>query len=299
MTTESNSTPPKIPPKLTIKPAESATGSESTEQPADPDAPTLVLKKPVIEGIKKKTSRINLDAALTSRISDALEGKAADSSPVSEQVPPPAEPAFEDDQGGPKTIRLQRPGAAPSITVVKPAATTQQAAKSQTSRIPLEKVLKSGSSTGASGFKTIRLKKPGEDKTPRASTTEPASGEYQAAKSRTARLDIPADDTTGGDSAPPTQRKTIRIKRSDGTTSGTPARTLSLARTKTDEDSQPQTSVDPSSVAQKPPSQRDPGLVFTLATLAAVAVAGVLVYVMAAQAFPGAGLAWPGQVPSF
>ncbi len=296
MTTESNSTPPKIPPKLTIKPAEPATGSDSTGKPADPDAPTLILKKPVIEGSKKKTSRINLDAALTSRISDALEGNAADGTPVSEQAPTPAESAVDDDQGGPKTIRLQRPGAAPSITVVKPAATSQQAAKSQTSRIPLEKVLKSGSSSGVTGVKTIRLKKPGEEKTARASTTEPASAEYQAAKSRTARLDIPAEDTSGGDSAPPTQRKTIRIKRADGTTSGAPARTLSLARTKTDGDAQPRTADDPSPVTPRPPSQRDPGLVFTLATLAAVAVAGVLVYVMATQAFPDAGLVWPGQV---
>ncbi len=348
MTDEKTPEPQKIPPKLTVRPADSTADSGAKEQQSAPandappspstppavetntddkappqpqtgDEPTLILKKSEqdAEDNKKKTSRISLDSALSMRIDDVMgEVSGGDSKKdggpktIRLSRPPSAgaesKPAAEAvaDKGGPKTIRLKRPSdaAAPS--------TSSQAAKKKTSRISLDNVLQSNakageSSTAAGGatdIKTIRLKRPDAGKSQSSAAKIPGgesaadkdAGE-QDAKSRTSRLDTSDTEEPAADAVPTTQRKTIRIKRPDGSGVSKPSRTLSLARDKTGAPAEAEAPEESASSEEPLPAQR-PGLVFTLATVAAVIVAALLVYMLAAQAFPDAGLSWWGQI---
>ncbi len=341
--------PRNIPPKLSVPPSDTKAGSEQEknagkpeeknavaandagsqaaddkqQQPAQPsgagEEPTVILQKTPSSGDpKRKTSRISLDSALTSRIDDAIgkpdddaAGKAdaavEDGGPktirlsrppsAGPQGKPPADSAA--DQGAPKTIRLKRPS---------PASPSSGASdsKSKTSRISLDKVLQSGSQTeeaasgGATGVKTIRLRKPGQDTVAsggaaKAEPTGDEAGTEQEAKSRTSRLDIPESQDQPEDAVPSTQRKTIRIKRPDAGGGARPGRTLTLAREKgagaASAAEEPETGAEPETVAEQE-GVREPGALFAITAVAAVVVAALLVYLLVAQAFPDAGLTW-------
>ncbi len=302
------------------------------DQPAGSgEQPTVILQKnPASGDPKRKTSRISLDSALTSRLDDALGeqsddagggGKAGaaaeDGGPKTIRLtrPPSAgaqgKPSGEGapDQDAPKTIRLKRPSpASPS--------SGSQDSKSKTSRISLDKVLQSGGATdesasgGATGIKTIRLRKPGQDTgtgiapaaaSDDASKAEPEGGEAaseQEAKSRTSRLDVPESQDQVEDAVPSTQRKTIRIKRPDAQGGARPGRTLTLARDKkasaVPPAEAPETGAEAETVAERD-RVREPGALFAVATIAAMVVAALLVYMLVVQAFPDAGLSWFGQ----
>ncbi len=114
----------------------------------------------------------------------------------------------------------------------------------------------------------------------------PAAAVSEAKKSETARLDLPPDT---GEDRPTTRPKTIRIKRPDGT-SGRKA--LTIARP-TDE-----AVFTPAAAAEIDVTSTDaeaPGAIWAVATLAAVLVTAVLIYVFAAQTF-ALGLPWPGKI---
>lgn len=249
-----------VPPKLDL----TKTGPQ-----AKPDAqgqpPTTSIPKPVT---KKQTTRIDFSAA--AMVPDEKSKTARISlGPIG--LSPAA-------TGGPKTIRIQRPSDMPTIKLQRPAPPTAQPApdaKTKTSRIPLQEALGSAaaaaaepSAAEAGGPKTIRIKRPDGD-VPAAPVPQPAE-----TKSKTARLDVPAD------AGPPTQRKTIRIKRPDAEADALKEVAVSRAE----------------APASAEAESDEPGLVFSLLALAAVLVCGVLVYVLAVQALPGLGLSWPGQV---
>lgn len=299
------------------KPA-AAADKNDTDKPQPPagigDEPTVILKKPGADtdDPKKKTSRISLDSALSMRISDAMGELEADdqikgkgpktirlSRPPAAGAPstPPASAAAA-DSSGPKTIRLKRPGAAAAPSSPPPTS------KKQTSRISLDNVLPSSAKEGDAAakegqteVKTIRLKRPDMPK-PAATAPKPPQGgsaEEQEAKSRTARLDQADTQEPAPDAVPSTQRKTIRIKRPDGSGATKPGRTLSLAREKAAPAQDPETDAK-TEIPDEPMQPQGPGLVFTLIAVAAAIVAALVVYMLAAQAFPDAGLSWWGQI---
>lgn len=112
-----------------------------------------------------------------------------------------------------------------------------------------------------------------------------ASAAEQAKKSETARIDLPAD--LSGD-RPATRPKTIRIKRSDGTTSR-----KSLAITRTVED-QP-TAAPTVSAYQGVEIDDVVGTVESVLALVATVVALVLTYMLAAQTV-ATNLPFPGKI---
>jgi hypothetical protein len=157
----------------------------------------------------------------------------------------------------PKTVRLQRPSTLPK-TVVLP---------------------KPGAAAPAAPPKTVVLKRPDE--------------EAEATKGTTSRITIPEGAAEPG---PTTQRKTIRIKR-PGAGAPTGGKTLVIARP-----SKPAPMTLPASareqaeeIAREMEPDEGPGVLFALLTLAAVLVAAVLVYVLAAQTV-APSLPFPGRL---
>lgn len=301
MTDEPTSNPQNLPPKLSLRPPVPPPASPVEPAGVDLEAPTIILKKTPANAEKKKTSRIALDDALQSRINAAMNVTAAGDAP--------------------KSINLPRPSgersAVPTVSLIRPTV-PDASSKSMTSRIALETVLPPGGKnltladepaddgSPAIGVKTIRLRRPGEATTPRMSMapseapiSAAAPEDGSSAKSRTARLDTPATTRSEADSGPPTQRKTIRIKRPTDSSAAKPARTLSLARGSASAAISETAKREATPASGLPPeaaSERDPGPVFALVAVAAALVATVLLYVLIVQAFPGADLSWPGQI---
>ncbi len=252
-----------IPPKLDLKQA------VTPPPPAQPKKATTridMAAAAMIPEEKSKTTRINLGA-------------------------------FGPDSGLPKTIKIQRPSEASTIKLTRPPAAapaapqaptappyTQAQAKRQTSRISLQEAFiapAEGQAPGAApaeapqpaGPKTIRIKRPGD------------SGAAAAAEAAAAAA--PAADT-GIESGPPTQRKTIKLRRPGA--EGEAARTAATL---------PKAAADfAAAQAAGEVSGDEPGPVFAILSLVAMLVCCVLVYMLAAQALPGLGLTWPGQVPT-
>lgn len=184
--------------------------------------------------------------------------------------------------------------------------------KNKTSRIPLETAIPSAAQNSAKTpeSKTIRLKRPASPSTvkvPRPPTVPdeeedaqpglknmtsrivlpaPASAEG-GAKSETQRIDIPKTAAPAKAAAgQPTRRKTIRIKRPDVPST---VRPVTIART-ADEPA-------PASVQKSAAVKEDePGVLFLVATIAATILVAVLVYALAVQVFPDAGLNFPVKV---
>lgn len=263
-----------VPPKLDLTKAAQPAPPPAQEQGAPlSQPPTVAVPKPAA---KRQTTRIDFSAAAmvpdekskTARINLGPLGLDTAATPT-----------------GPKTIRIQRASEMPTIKLGKPQPPAQAPAeaakppegKVKTSRIPLESAMAPAAAAPeatlepapATGPKTIRIKRPGEQEPPAAPVEAPQP------KGKTARLDVPADSA-----APPTQRKTIRIKRPEG--EGADLKPLEVARA-------------PEAVEAE---VDEPGITFSLVALAAVFVCGVLIYVLAVQAMPGLGLQWPGQLGS-
>ena len=135
--------------------------------------------------------------------------------------------------------------------------------------------------------KTIQVKKPiGRPAEsiipPTAPTAETVS---EAKKSETARIDLPPD----AGECPATRPKTIRIKRPDGTTA---RKALTIARP-TEEEAPALAAA--SAAVSADEVDEGPGTVFSVLALAALIVACVLVYVLAAQTI-APNLPFPGRL---
>lgn len=225
---------------------------------------------------KKETSRISLDAAVRQQTSEM-----------------------------PKTIRL-KPAAGiqervsragivvPPIPATPP--DTSSAEKRKTSRISLEAALAPDSGSEG-GPKTIRLKKPSEAATVRVGQNKAAGkGDTSAieAKGNPGQTsELPKNMEAEGPST--TQRKTIRIKRTEGAR-GIDLKT-SIARSEKGEGGAGMRATD------------IPHVMFLVSAIAASLVLCVLIYSLTAQAFgpnvsltqlsygaPSMDLAWPGKV---
>lgn len=136
--------------------------------------------------------------------------------------------------------------------------------------------------------RTVMVKRPGAVATPgesiMVSPSTTASAAEQARKSETARIDLSADELD----RPATRPKTIRIKRPDGTSGRKP---LAIARPEGEE--APTISTRP--METEPAGDDDPGIFTGIAAIAAMIVAGILLYVLLAQTL-ATGLPFPGRI---
>jgi hypothetical protein len=161
----------------------------------------------------------------------------------------------------PKTVRLQRPMTSPKTVVLR----RPQAAPQPVMAPPTQ------------GPKTVQMHKPGE------------GGSVLEEKGATARISVPEGAL---ESAPPTQRKTIRIKRG-GEGPSTGAKTLVLHRpTATGEDGAPAGSPLSGVVAEAELGRAlgieesvEPGVGYAIVAILTFFVVGTLVYALLAQTF--------------
>lgn len=249
-----------IPPRVTIKAPGAAEGPAPAKIPDGNPA------------LKKKTARIALDQVT------ADEGA----------------PATLSNAGlATKTIRL-----APAVTsplAVSPLPSIGKALtgifvtedlKRKTSRISLDAVLPqleaAGAAGGDSGPKTIRIKRPAIATPSALPAITEAPGDVVAVpeadlKSQTARVDIPPE--SAAIEGQQTQKKTIKIRRSDGGGAEVKAapRSISISRNEAQAAVPTQTQV------------TQPHWAFVLAAVAAVIVMCVMLYALMAQAVPTLG----------
>ncbi len=129
---------------------------------------------------------------------------------------------------------------------------------------------------------TIKIKKPPLDDRP-TGTTIPIPDLEESRKSETARIDLPKGVASA---APPTQRKTIRIKRPDGTAVTRPV--MSVSRPPKGE--RPAGAADEKAEAEREEESTAVCVLALIATMAAL----ILVYVLAATLVPG--LPFPGRL---
>ncbi len=143
--------------------------------------------------------------------------------------------------------------------------------------------------------KTIRIKRPESEAPTRVlrkpgvveAAAVPAAGEprKETQKTETARIELPP----GAAEAPPTRRKTIRIRRPEGAPGGLPLRPVTVTAPTM-----------PVAVAAEDQGARvkadEPGTVVAVLGLVAAMVAVVLLYVLAAQTLAPT-LPFPGRIP--
>ncbi len=266
-----------IPPKLNFKDSDAPPADAAKKRTARVDLPQPT--PPETAGtLKKKTSRIPLDQV-------SAEPGAPTGAPVA-------------GVGAAKTIRLTPAGPVPTITITPSpkaisAALLPEELKRQTSRIPLETAggERTDSGTPIAAPKTIRIKRPAglaatpippiQPPEPQATDT-PAPAE-PAAKSVTSRIDLPEEQPS--EEGQPTQRKTIKIRRPDGSPARPVPRSMAVARV----EAQAAARVAEENVAA-------PHAIFPVLAAAAVVLLCVMVYVLLLQAFPNLGWNFPGKV---
>jgi len=191
--------PPDLPP---------APAPEAEEKPADPKPPSLPGSEtgPIKANTKRKTARIPLGSAKLTK----EDGLAAV------------------DGQKPKTIKIKPAAPLPKIRSTQPLSITLpltdmadeshgDAAKRQTSRIPLEEALtadkisdEAGETSDPARPKTIKIKRPGSADAATAKPNKGSAASEGGTLGETARLDnLPLDLADNS----PTQKKTIRVKR--------------------------------------------------------------------------------------
>lgn len=240
MTDDPKPTAGQIPPRLKLEPsaagnspsdASSAASADIKKQTRRVEVPATPPPQDAAATLKKKTSRIPLEqvtAESNATLATPTAGKGLSSKTIRLSPAPPAPPSL--------SIPTSIPPVRPAMGTMAPGD-----AKRQTSRIPLDAVLSGTAAgemtgTGASGGpKTIRIKRPDQSQparlepgAPEAATPAPSAADLAAAKRTTSRLELPDEAAT---EAQTTQRKTIKIRRTDGAgTLKTAPRSVAVAR---------------------------------------------------------------------
>lgn len=307
MSEEENNPPSgEMPPRIQLKKISTIRiQPKSADQPGAPvtplaEASTVIEQRPVepadrtaridltpadLATAKKKTSRIPLEAAMT---------------------PEGASPALTPSG---KTIRIKRPSRVPT-TPAQPAGESVSAAvpqtiqleKKKTSRIPLEAAMSASGAPEAtvaaprtSSPKTIRIARLGQVAAVKldspASAEEAVQAEVPAeampddsAKGQTSQIELPPS----AEAAAPTQRKTIKIRRPDGTTGGPAApRVVTIARQE-----------EAALAAQLAAAEKGEGkpvyvIIFSVLTIITFLVSCVLLWALAAQLAGGSFFGQP------
>jgi len=278
---------------------------KSAEKKSDTARIDLASAKPP----SGETTRLDVTSAKTpppdtTRI-DALSAKPPPSIIDKNNLPPDADDFFKRS-----TMRIDiAPGHGQSADGKKSDTTriditpsASDAAKKKTSKIDLSEASNAGddvfksktipvgiptpppASAGPLRPKTIQMKRPSPSagESIIVSPENTASATEQARKSETARIDLSAEDAD----RPATRPKTIRIKRPDGT-SGRKSLTIS----RPEDEAEPETS----SVEEFTSDDESPGTFVGLMAIAALLIAGVLLYVLLAQTLAPT-LPFPGRI---
>ncbi len=217
-----------------------------------------------------RTARIMIDGpdeALPTGGSLGDTGKMTIPAEMAAKATPPKTVRLQRPSIAPKTVILKRPdaGAAPKTVVLKPPSVSAEA--------PAQTIV----TPPTQGPKTVHLQKPGE------------GGSALEEKGATARISIPEGSL---DSAPPTQRKTIRIKRG-GEGPSTGAKTLVLQRPVAREEAEPGAEGVPGAQIAEAELSRalgieevdEPGVGYAIVAILAFLVVGTLLYALLAQTY--------------
>ena len=285
--------PPTTP--ISLRPTELASGPLRTLAPTETysEAPTVLRHASLMSG-KRETSRIVIDDASGRRPMDAkrattpIPGLASQGASIPQTIrlkraPIMALSTLQDLRTTPTQVQDLRE----SPTLIKRAS---ESSKGETSRIILDEPAPSGSmakptlagksATGPAGSlpRTIKLKRPGEgaDSSAPAWPTPPAPSSVES-KAATAKIDLPPSEPAVSEESP-TQRKTIKIKR---TQKGGGGVSISLpgpgtAGTANNGLTTEETGADAGSEAEENP-------LFTAVAVAAVLCVTCLVYILASQ----------------
>ena len=275
-----------IPPRITLKQAEGVGNGDAA--PADGSeakgkTTRVEIVPPVQEvapTLKKKTSRIPLEQIAPESGARPVSptGLSSKTMRLAPATPPP--PSISIPPQGPATR-------------VMTGARVSDETKRQTSRISLDTVLSErpsaeGGAQAAPGVpKTIRIKRPTSSPAGTGSPSAPAPAlpEVSAAKRTTSRIEIGGEAPAEGQQ---TQRKTIKSRRADGgaTVARSAPRSVSVARLE-------------AQAAERRAGELAEGSVhflFPVAAAVALVLMGVMLYVLAVQAFPNAHLSFPGKI---
>lgn len=183
------------------------------------------------------------------------------------------------------TTRIDVPPAATDAGAVKAALPPDDAFKTKTAPVAVPAV-PPAAPTAPGRPKTIQFKRPtaAPGESIMVSPENTASATAQARKSETARIDLSAEELE----RPSTRPKTIRIKRPDGTSA---RKALTISRP--EESAAPAEAAPSAEELASPDAQ--PGILETLAAIAALLVVGVLFYVLLAQTLLP-DLSFPGRI---
>lgn len=303
-----------------------ATGFDAKKATAKVDLSEVKTPGPMVPPVgtptdaKKETSRIDIPEAEMASLPGAETKKKTtpideSEAPAEEVAEEPVNETYETAKRATMRIELeeegQDEGADEEATLAAPPADAEPSDKHKTSRIDLSEVLgdtkepdvfkrrtagaAAAPAAGPGSPKTIRIRKPGTaptrvlKKPPIESAAEAAEAQEtvsDSGKSATARIDLPPDAAA----APPTQRKTIRIKRPD--TAAAPRPTMAVSRPAEKPKRKPKA---PPTPMEGPRVAEAPGGAFAVVALAAAIVSAVVFYVLAAQTI-APNLPFPGPI---
>ncbi len=239
----------------------------------DTDSPDQSEEEDTDEEPKDKTSEI--DKAKIVEEDDKSEEKHSTT-----PIQPPAQKEDTDKEPKDKTSEIDK------AKIVE----EDDRSEEKHSTIPIQPPAQSDEDFASAPPKTVKLKKQPQEQKPKEKEPEqktpetyiPETGFDESKKSETVRIDIPKGG--GSSAAPPTQRKTIRIKRPAGAPAMRPS--LTVAR--------------PQKSEKRPTSSEDTldgeevGVATSTLALVATLAAVVLVYVLAASLIPE--LPFPGRL---
>lgn len=302
----------RLPPKLDLRKKgivkNPAAGDAAANTPAEPDpdatvesaepvAPKPAGAPPTVPktdaGLRPVTApkTVKIDSPLSAQ---KTPGEGTPAAPKTIRIASPAARAAEsaDVSPRPKTLRVQPPAENDAPAAPAGAQTEVQTLKKErpkpgsTVPIPLDDLAPQST---ADQPKTIRLKKP-------------AGGIARSPTARTAQKDGEGEAESPA-VAPPTRKRTIKVKRPDrGTVKGRPVmvtRSKPKAQAGAESEEDDKTVVAEVGAAAVPlaavEAETGVGAVLTVvAAVVAMIVVGVVAYLFAVQAFPLMGLPWPG-----
>ncbi|MGD9875091.1 MAG: hypothetical protein AB7T27_12605 [Kiritimatiellia bacterium] len=264
------------------------------------DSARKELQKPAAPADKKGTMFMDVESMESAPKPPAVEQKKQTSRiSTASAVPPPAKESLDEFTPAPPSSLAKNATMFMNIDDDLGEAPGKHETKKQTARIDVSSAMPSARETGRIGETpaTIKIKRPVTTTTARKPPARPPepmlphsvlsqqpapSMVSEGKKSETSRIELPPDAAR-----PPTRKKTVKIKRPDGSDMSSPK--LTLARPLTSSFQAAQVEL-PAKLAQE-----EAGMGFSIVSIAATIVIGVLVYVFMAQVLAN-GLPFPSPI---
>jgi hypothetical protein len=290
---------PLATPKVTPKAAPGSIRMQAKPKPLTANAPKTIKAKSV--GAKptalRRPKSISLKPAAPSAPAAGPKGARPGSKRETSKISLESATAPLSAAVAPKTIKIKPVAISPAAGSSTPPVHDP---KRQTSRISLEAALGSSGDKVSTGPKTIRLKRPSEAPTIKAKAAPESAGN---ALNKTARIELPDADSD----VSATQKRTIKVKRPSQRRSG---KSVSVKRGTSESAAAYAAAPVPGTVGRPQRSADSVHWTFITASVAAMLVCCVLIYLLCAQvlgpnisltelayAAPDAELPWPGRLP--